>query len=165
MNQQRESAVKLFESGHASNAVARRLGVQRQPVERLYDRWRLHGRLCLVQRPSKQQFSFDVKKEAVNRFLAGETYMEIAAAFALSSSNLARTWVRQWRAGGDEALKPKPKGRPQGAAKPVQLTEEEKLRRENRRLQAENAYLKNCGISRTKDAPKGRGDFHLDIRS
>ncbi|OLN14331.1 transposase, partial [Corynebacterium diphtheriae] len=36
----------------------------------------------------------------------------------------------------------KPKGRPKGSAKPKVLTEEDKLRRENERLRAENAYLK-----------------------
>ncbi|AEX78145.1 transposase-like protein [Corynebacterium diphtheriae HC03] len=39
----------------------------------------------------------------------------------------------------------KPKGRPKGSAKPKVLTEEDKLRRENERLRAENAYLKKCG--------------------
>lgn len=47
--------------------------------------------------------------------------------------------------GGDDALKLKPKGRPKGSAKPKVLTEEDKLRRENERLRAENAYLKKCG--------------------
>lgn len=60
---------------------------------------------------------------------------------------------------------PKPKGRPKGSSKLAELTAEDKLRRENQRLQAENAYLKNCGISGIKDTPKGRGDFHADIRS
>jgi transposase len=44
--------------------------------------------------------------------------------------------------GGDEALKPKPKGRPKGSTDPKLLTEEEKLRRQVERLEAENAYLK-----------------------
>ena len=48
--------------------------------------------------------------------------------------------------GGDDALKPKPKGRPKGSAKPKVLTEEDKLRRQIARLEAENAYLKNAGL-------------------
>lgn len=39
-------------------------------------------------------------------------------------------------------MKPKPKGRPKGSAAPRLLSEEEKLRRQVERLEAENAYLK-----------------------
>lgn len=139
---QREALVDLFAAGNGVKGAAQRLGVGYQAVARLYDRWRLHGRLCLVEKPSKQSFSFETKKEVVDRFLAGETYMQLAVAFELSSPQLARTWVRQWRAGGDDALMPKPKGRPRGSAPPTPVTEADRLRAENQRLAAENAYLK-----------------------
>ncbi|MBG9355626.1 IS3 family transposase, partial [Corynebacterium belfantii] len=41
-----------------------------------------------------------------------------------------------------DALRPKPKGRPKGSARPAPVTEEDKLRRENELLKAEVAYLK-----------------------
>ncbi|AEI08677.1 transposase for insertion sequence element [Corynebacterium resistens DSM 45100] len=82
------------------------------------------------------------QKEVVQRYLAGETKMDLAREFGLSSDQLVSYWSRQWRNGGDEALKPKPKGRPKGSAVPKPLTEEEKLRRRIARLEAENAYLK-----------------------
>ncbi|BFM33238.1 hypothetical protein KPHES18084_14800 [Corynebacterium ulcerans] len=75
-------------------------------------------------------------------FLAGETALDLAKEFKLSSEQLVKSWVRRWRDGGDDSLKPKPKGRPKGSAKPVALTEEDKLRREVEKLRAENAYLK-----------------------
>ena len=34
-------------------------------------RFKLHGKLCLVDKPTKQQHSFEVKKEVVDRFNAG----------------------------------------------------------------------------------------------
>lgn len=77
-----------------------------------------------------------------DRFLAGETALDLAKEFELSSEQLVKSWVRRWRDGGDDSLKPKPKGRPKGSAKPVALTEEDKLRREAEKLRAENAYLK-----------------------
>lgn len=140
--QQRERLVELFEAGQGAWSAASQLKVGRKAVERLHMRWQLHGRLCLVERPSKQSYSYEIKKEVVERFLAGEAYMQLAVAFELSSPQLARTWVSQWRLGGDEALRPKPKGRPKGLAKPAALTAEDRLRRENQRLRAENAYLK-----------------------
>lgn len=91
---------------------------------------------------TKQYLPFETKKLIVDRFLAGETAMDLAAEFGLSSGSLVNAWVRTWRQGGDEALKPKPKGRPKGSTSAGPLSEEDKLRRENDRLRAENAFLK-----------------------
>ncbi len=140
--QQREQLVRMFEAGMRSHAAARRLGVGRDPVRRLERRWLLHGKLCLVESPTKRVCPFEVKKEIVTRHLAGETKMELAAEFSLSSEELVLRWTREWRAGGDDALRSKPKGRPRNSAKPAPLSTEERLRREVQRLEAENAYLK-----------------------
>ena len=95
-----------------------------------------------MEKPNKQHYSFEAKKEVVERHLAGESMMDLAREFNLSSDHLVKDWVAKWRRGGDEALRPKPKGRPKGSAAPKRLTEEEKLRRQVERLEAENAYLK-----------------------
>ena len=95
-----------------------------------------------MEKPTKQQYSFEIKKEVVQRHLAGETAMDLAREFGLSSQQLVSGWTWKWRKDGDDALKPKPKGRPKGSVTPKPLSEEDKLRRENERLRAENAYLK-----------------------
>lgn len=96
-----------------------------------------------MDKPTKQQYSFEVKKEVVTRFLNGETRMELAREFGLSSEWLVKNWVRAWRKDGDAALMPKNRGRPKGSTtEPKELTEEDKLRRQVVKLQAENAYLK-----------------------
>ena len=87
-------------------------------------------------------FPFEIKKEVVDRFINGESKMELARQFGLSSDQLVSYWVRAWHAGGDQALQPKPKGRPKGSASSKPLTEEDRLRREVEKLRAENAYLK-----------------------
>ncbi|WP_219844156.1 helix-turn-helix domain-containing protein [Arthrobacter sp. MYb222] len=92
-------------------------------------------------KPAKKQYSFETKKEIVDRFLAGETAMELAAKFNVSSDVLVADWVRLWRKGGDDALMPKPKGRPKGSVPKSPLSEEDKLRQENKRLLAKVAYL------------------------
>ena len=122
--------------------AAKALGVSKYAVRSLHRRFQLHGRLCLVEKPTKQQYSFEIKKEVVQRYLAGETRMDLAGEFGLSSDQLVKDWSRKWRDGGDDALKPKPKGRPKGSTAPKRLTEEDKLRRQIARLEAENAYLK-----------------------
>ena len=139
---QREQLVELFEQGMGYRAAANALGVSGCAVRKLYRRFKLHGRLCLVEKPIKQQYSFEIKKEVVQRHLAGETAMDLAREFNLSSDQLVKDWVSKWRKGDDEALKPKPKGRPKGSTAPKPLSEEEKLRSQIARLEAENAYLK-----------------------
>ena len=139
---QREWLVACFEQGMGSQSAARVVGVSRDATRTLYRRFQLNGRLCLVEKPTKQQYPFETKKEVVQRHLAGETKMDLAREFGLSSDRLVEVWSRKWRKDGDEALRPKPKGRPRGSSKPKVLTEEEKLRRQVERLEAENAYLK-----------------------
>ena len=92
---------------------------------------------------TKRNFTFEVKKEVVERFLAGESKMVLAVEFGLNSEKSVAQWVRAWHDGGDEALMPKPKGRPVGSSKNQDgLSKEELLRQHIKRLEAENAYLK-----------------------
>ena len=139
---QREQLVELFDSGFGYVAAANRLGFSSEVVKHFHRRWMLHGRLSLVESKTKRSFSFEIKKEVVERFLAGETKLELAAEFQLSSVQLVTAWTRQWRAGGDEALMPKAKGRPVGSSPGPAVSEEAQLRQQVKRLEAENAYLK-----------------------
>ncbi|MEV6239409.1 helix-turn-helix domain-containing protein [Lentzea sp. NPDC051838] len=94
-------------------------------------------------RPNGRAFPFEFKLEVVRRFVGGEaTAMELAAEYGLSSPKLVQRWVREYRREGEDALRPKPKRPPKAAAEPAELTEVERLRVENLRLAAENAYLK-----------------------
>ena len=139
---QREQLVDLFDQGVGYQAAASVVGAGIYASRGLFRRFQLRGRLCLVEKPTHQQYSFEIKKEIVERHLAGATTMELAREFGLSSEHLVKDWSMKWRKGGDDALKPKPKGRPKGSSAPKTLTEEEKLRRQIERLEAENAYLK-----------------------
>ena len=47
-----------------------------------------------MERLTKQHFSFEVKKEVVDRFIAGQSKMELAREFGLSSDQLVANWVR-----------------------------------------------------------------------
>lgn len=139
---QREALIEHFELGMGSAAAATTLQASRNGVRRFYRQWKLHGRLCLVEYPSKRVYPFELKKEVVERFLAGASKMELAIEFRLGSEQLVRVWANQWHEGGDEALRPHTKGRPKGIANPTPVTEEDRLRRQVARLEAENAYLK-----------------------
>jgi transposase-like protein len=97
----------------------------------------------LVSKPGKRSFTFEFKLEVVRRVVSGEaTASELAREHDLSSPKLVENWVRVFRRDGEEALRPKPKGRPATPVDPSGLSELERLRQENLRLSAENAYLK-----------------------
>lgn len=136
---QRVAAVEWFEAGLSDWATARRLGVARTPVKRLHRRWSLHGPEVLVDEP-RRSYSFEVKRDLVRRFLAGENPDVLAREGGLSSALLLRKWAGLVRRDGEDALRPRPRGRPR-AKRDDELTEVERLRRENELLRAENAYL------------------------
>jgi transposase len=71
----------------------------------------------------------------------------------LSSSKLVENWVRAYRREGEEALRPKPKGRPAKAVDTSGPSELERLRQENLRLSAKVAYLEKLRALREQ----GRG--------
>jgi transposase len=110
--EQRRAAVALFDGGCGSDAAARRLGVSRRAIRRLHDRWSVHGAETLVAKATKRIFSFELKREVVARFQAGETKLALAKEFDLSSPKLVEGWARIQRAQGDDGLRPKPRGRP-----------------------------------------------------
>jgi len=141
---QRVTAVALFESGLAGQAVARMLGASHSAIDRLYDRWRVRGRGALVaKRPDRRSYSFEFKLEVVRRFLAGETKVALAREFDLSSPKLIETWARTYRNEGEDGLRPRQLGRPPkpADAEPGEVSELEQLRRENEVLRAQVAYL------------------------
>ena len=68
---------------------------------------------------------------------------EAMAEFGIASTSPLRKWLKAYREGGPEALRPKPKGRPKGAkAASEETTREQELERRIQKLEAENAYLK-----------------------
>lgn len=95
-----------------------------------------------MNKPDKQSFTFEFKLEVVRRYVGGEaTALELACEHDMSSPKLIESWARAYRRDGEEALRPKRKGRP---VKPVDTSgpgELERLRHENLRLSAKVAYL------------------------
>jgi len=140
---QRQAAVAWFEKGLAEEATARRLGVARNPVRRLYQRWQVRGAGALVTKATNTRYSFEFKLDLVQRHLAGEgSIPTLASQAGLSSPKLLENWVRTHRREGPGGLRPKPRGRRPASAVPVGgIDEIDLLRGENERLRAEVAFL------------------------
>lgn len=149
----RRAAVDLFEQGFGYVAVSSRLNVRPKAVMGLEDRFKIWGRAALESKPTKQAYTFEFKLALVRQFLDGEgTSPDLARMNQLSSPKLLRKWVQTYRTHGEDGLRPKAKGRPRTDAspEPIELTELEKLRRENQRLAAEVAYLKKVRALRNQ---------------
>lgn len=142
--QQRSVILAMFEEGYGSKAVASYLLVSRRAVGRLHDLWRIRGDDALVARSTKQTFSYEIKREVVQRFLGGETRVTLAKEFGIASPKTVQVWARIYDREGEDGLRPKPKGRPRKDPEaPVpELSELERLRQENEYLRVENAVLK-----------------------
>ncbi|MCZ4564279.1 transposase, partial [Rhodococcus sp. IEGM 1401] len=85
-------------------------------------------------------FSFEFKLAVVQRVLAGESKIELAREYGLSSARIIDPWVRGYRRDGDEALRPKRAGR-RPASSSSDPGELDRLREENERLRTQVAYL------------------------
>ena len=74
----------------------------------------------------------------------GLTKAEVMEKYRIAGPAPLERWCREYRSGGPDALRPKPKGRPRGAkSKPRPApTREQLLEEENAYLKARVAYLK-----------------------
>ena len=103
----------------------------------------------------KNNYSLDFKLSLVNLYLTGEmSYQSLANEFKINNPSMIARWVKEFREEGIEGLKPKKRGRPSkmekdGKKKHVKkskikedVSEIEKLREENYRLQMEVEILK-----------------------
>lgn len=151
--EQRLAAVDLFEEGFGYRAVSSKLGVSASAICKLESRFKIWGRAALEIKPTRQVYSFEFKLAIVRQYLDGEgTRQDLARMHQLSSLDLLRAWIRAYRDFGEEGLRSKAKGRPKSVPRTpsVEVSELEKLRRENERLAAENAYLKKVRALRNE---------------
>ena len=87
----------------------------------------------------------------------GMAKTEVMAKYAIASIAPLGRWCREYRAGGPEALRPKPKGRPRGSkSKPKpEPTREQELAEQVAYLKAKVAYLEKLRAlraSKSRDA-------------
>lgn len=151
--EQRLAAVDLFEAGFGHAAISSRLGVSLKAVRRLEARYKIWGRAALERKPTKQVYSFEFKLALVRQFLEGEgTQPDLARKHQLSSPKILGKWIQIYREQGEDGLRPKPKGRPKSVpgTSVDEVSELERLRQENQRLAAENAYLKKVRALRNR---------------
>ena len=135
-------AAELHDEGHGRAAIAALLGVPEETVRKWLCTYRSAGIEVLAMMGKRRAaYSFETKLAAVVD--EGMTKPEAMARFGIASPSPFKKWLRAYREGGPEALRPRPKGRPRGSASPSgEATREQELERRIEKLEAENAYLK-----------------------
>ena len=88
----------------------------------------------------------------------GLTKAEVMAKYAIASVTPLERWCREYRAGGPEALGPRPKGRPRGSkSKPKpEPTREQELAEQVAYLKAKVAYLEKLRALRAQKSRDAR---------
>ena len=141
----RMEAARLYDRGHGRAAIASMLCVPEETARKWLDTYRSVGIEVLTAMGAKKKaYSFETKVAAA-RAVADEglTKPEAMAKFGIASTTSLKSWVKAYREGGPEALRPRPAGRPRGSVGgPGHETREQELERRIQRLEAENAYLK-----------------------
>lgn len=154
-------AARLHDAGLGRRAIGARLGVPHETVRKWLDKYRAGGTELLLKMGGKQaRYDYETKVAAASAVVdGGMGKPEAMRRFGLASMKPLESWIRLYREGGAEALRPKPKGRPRGSgAKAAPPTREQELEREVRRLAAQVAYLKkSIALKAELGLPLGTG--------
>ena len=141
----RSRAAELYDGGYGVRSIADLIEVPYEAVRQWIDTYRsvgIEGLMAMGRKYTK--YSFETKLAAVKAVIEdGMPKVEAMAKLGIASTTPLKNWMKAYREGGPEALRPKPKGRPRGSASPPrELTREQELERRVQKLEAENAYLK-----------------------
>ena len=140
----RERACGLFAADVGYETAARLLGIPREAVRKWHLTYRAVGKDALLDMGSHRRYDYDTKVAAAKAVVDdGLPKPEAMKRFGIASASPLKCWCRLYREGGAEALRPKPKGRPEGTgARAAPRTREEELEERVRKLEAQVAYLK-----------------------
>ena len=141
----RTRAAEMFQEGFGYTAVASALNISKYTVRQWWRTYQSAGVGGVSQVGGKQQkYSYETKLAAAKAVVDdGMSKSGAMRKFGIKSYSPLQRWCKDYRNGGAEALRPKPKGRPSGAkTKKKPKTREEELEERIRYLETENAYLK-----------------------
>lgn len=154
----RRQAALLFDEGWGQGPVAHLLGIPVEAVRKWLYAYRAVGLEGLLSMGSKHtKYTFEQKVAAAKAIVdEGRPKPEVMSELGIASLTSLKNWCRAYREGGEDALRPKPKGRPAGAAaKPSEPpSREQALEERVRKLEVENAYLKKLAALRAGRASR-----------
>ena len=165
----RREALELIKAGAGGNTLARRLAIPVYTARNWIRLYRSNGEEAVMGGNGSRRYDWETKVAAARDHVEdGLTVADVMAKYGIASIAPLNRWCRDYRTGGEEALRPKPKGRPKGVkSKPKpKPTREHELAEENAYLRAKVAYLKklrslrankSCGASEAPSSDCSQG--------
>ena len=155
----RELAAELIGKGAGWRTLMRELAIPMTTAKNWAKSCRAVGpEVFLDMGGSHRSYDYETKLSAARDHVEGGiSKPDVMKKYGIASPSPLNSWVRKYREGGPEALRPRPKGRPPGpspSAKPK--PREQELDEENRRLKAEVAYLKKLRALEAAKRARGR---------
>ena len=153
----RREALELIKSGAGKDTLASRLAIPVYTARNWIRLYRSNGEEAVMGGGGSRRYDWETKVAASRDHVEnGLTKTEAMARHGIASIASLERWCRDYRAGGPEVLRPKPKGRPKGAkSKPKpEPTREQELAEQVAYLKAKVAYLEKLRALR---ASKSRG--------
>ena len=126
----RREALELIKAGAGGNTLARRLAIPVYTARNWIRLYRSGGEEAVMGGNGSRRYDWETKVAAARDHVEnGMTKTEVMAKYAIASIAPLERWCREYRAGGPEALGPRPKGRPRGSkSKPkTEPTREQEL--------------------------------------
>ena len=109
-------ALEPVKAGAGGDTLARRLAMPRQTAENWIMLYRSGGEEAVMGGGGSRRYDWETKVAAARDHVEnGLTKAEVMAMHGIASVAPLERWCREYRAGGPEALGPRPKGRPRGS--------------------------------------------------
>ena len=153
----RREALELIKAGAGKDTLAGRLAIPVYTARNWIRLYRSGGEEAVMGGNGSRRYDWETKVAAARDHVEnGMTKAEVMARHGIASVTPLERWCREYRVGGPEALRPRPKGRPKGArSKPKpEPTREQELAEQVAYLKAKVAYLEKLRALR---ASKSRG--------
>ena len=155
----RREALEPVKAGAGGNTLARRLAIPVYTARNWIMLYRSGGEEAVMGGNGSRRYDWETKVAAArDRVENGMTKTEVMAKYAIASIAPLERWCREYRAGGPEALRPRPKGRPKGSKsrpKP-EPTREQELAEQAAYLKAKVAYLEKLRALRAQKSRDAR---------
>lgn len=140
------SYINLLEEGYSVNYVRNHYGIGGRQLQYLWEQYQQFGRSA-IEKKSYSKLSIEIKVQAIKDYeIKHLSLVEIMTKYGISCSVFYQ-WRKKFHSGGVEALSTDGRGKPPCMGRPKkktfeQMTEVERLQRENQELKTEIALLK-----------------------
>ena len=137
--------------GIGYSKIGKRIGCSSKVVEFVIKQYKIHGDESLYRKKKNNNYSFEFKKNIIDRFIKGESITSLTIEFNLNTTSTIRRWIKIYNELGYNGLEGRPRGRPKIMTKKEKkntpLTNEEReefdqLKKKLEYLEMENEVLK-----------------------